>query len=252
MSAPGRPQALIPESIARRVVPVSAPARCCLGLAVMLTLAVLAGCDTLLVGQVEPALFPAAVAASAPPLAGRAAVELPPTVRDQTLSGLALCAAGRTKLQLPLGAIVDAALQRQLGPLFTGGAGPAALPLTGTRDFTVALTVNEMRLDMDHKLNWVVPIPAPPPMFVMPLASSTNYSARLELDLRLTDSLGRQLMQTTVDSGPVVVERGQWTSETPDQRCLKLTHQAAWQAAGQAARRVHEAVQADRQRERAL
>ncbi len=221
-------------------------------LVVLAVLGTLAGCETLVVGKVEPAMFPADAAASAPPLTGRAALELPPAVRGQIDPGPDICATGRHRLLLPLGAIVDAALQRQLGATFTAGALPAALPLPAASDADVALTVTAMRLVLKHKLNWVVPIPVPVPMFLLPVAASTNYSARLELDVRLTDALGRPLAQTTVDSGDVVVERGMWSVEPPDQRCLKLTHQAAWQAAAQAARVVRETLQADRQRERAL
>lgn len=212
----------------------------------------LTGCDTFVVGRVEPALFPAVDAAAAPPLAGRVALELPPPVRGQMLPGPPFCAEGRRHLQLPLGAIVDAALQRQLGAAFSGGAWPAALPLPEASGVEVAVSVTAQRLALDSHLNWVVPIPVPWPLFVLPLASSSNYSARLELDLRLTDALGRVLVQTTVDSGPVVQERGMWTSGSPIALCVKLTHQAAGQAAAQAARVVRETLQADRQRERPL
>lgn len=235
------------------------PARVCRrGMRPLLVLGLLAtgmaltGCESMVVGQVDPAMFPAAEAASAPPLTGRAALELPPAVRAHMHSGPDMCVAGRSRLQLPLGAIVDAALQRQLGAAFTAGVLPVALPLPANSDATVALSVTEMRLVLDHKLNWVVPIPVPWPLFVLPLASSTNYSARLELDLRVTDGLDRVLVQTTVDSGAVVFERGTWTMEGMDQRCLKLTHQAAWQAAAQAARVLRATLQAERQRERPL
>lgn len=221
-------------------------------LAVLAALGALAGCETLVVGKVDPEMFPAAAAASAPPLNGRAALELPPVVREHIQPGPAMCAIGRQRLQLPLGAIVDAALQRQLEANFTRGALPAALPLPAASDADVAVSVTAMRLALDHKLNWVVPIPVPAYPFLFPVAGSSNFTARLELDLRVTDALGRLLTQTTVDSGSVVFERGVWSRETPDQRCLKLTHQAAWQAAEQAARVAREALLADRQRERAL
>mgnify|MGYP001226959880 CR=1 FL=1 len=227
-------------------------ARAALAPGLLAALVGLAGCETLVTGQVEPALFPAVEAAAVPPLTGRVALELPPAVRERLASDPVLCTAGRARLQLPLGAIVDAALQRQLGIAFTGGAAPAALPLPATSDVAVALSVIELRLVLDRKLNWVVPIPAPPPLFLLPLASSTHYGARLELDLRVSDGLGRVLAQTTVDSGAVVVERGTWSTEPPDQRCLKLTHQAAWQAAAQAVRVLRETLQAERQRERSL
>lgn len=215
-------------------------------------LGALTGCDTLVVGKVDPAMFTAAAAAAAPPLDGRAALELPPGVRGHIQPGPDMCAIGRQRLQLPLGDIVGAALQRQLDASFSRGALPAALPLPAASDADVAVSVTAMRLALDHKLNWLVPIPMPVYPFIFPLAASTHYTARLELDLRVTDALGRLLAQTTVDSGSVVFERGMWSTETADQRCLKLTHQAAWQAAEQAARVAREALRADRQRERTL
>lgn len=223
------------------------PALCVLAAGVALT-----GCDTVVVGKVDPAMFPPAAAASAPPWTGRVALDLMLPVRGKMHPAPAICGGGRAHLQLPLGDIVDAALQRELGASFTGGAAPAALPLTASSDATVALSVVEIRLSLDHKLNWVVPIPLPVYPFIISAASSMNYSARMELDLRISDALGRLLAQTTLDSGTVLVERGQWTSEPPDQRCLKLTHQAASQAAAQAARVLREALQAERQRERSL
>lgn len=212
----------------------------------------LSGCDTLVIGKVEPALFPAAVAASAPPLPGRVALEMTPSVRGQMDPGPDMCAVGRARLQLPLGAIVDAALQRQLGAAFAGGALPAALPLSPAGEAEAALSVTEIRLVLSHKLNWLVPIPVPIPPFVAAVAASTNYAARLELGLRVTDALGRLLAQTTVESGDVVIERGMWSSEPQMQFCLRLTHQAAWRAAEQAARVMRETLQAERQRERPL
>jgi len=221
-------------------------------LATLAALIALTGCDTLVVGKVDPAMFPAAAAASAPTMTGRAALELPPAVRGHMQPGPDMCAIGRARLQLPLGAIVDAALQRQLEASFARGALPAALPLPAASDADVAVSVTAMRLALDHKLNWMVPILMPAYPFIFPVAASTNYTARLELDMRVTDALGRLLAQTTVDSGTVVFERGMWTTETADQRCLKLVHQAAWQAAAQAARVAREVVLSDRQRERAL
>jgi hypothetical protein len=212
----------------------------------------LAGCVTVQVGKVEAALFPAVEAASAPRLAGRVALVLPPAVRQQTHPGPMVAEGARPFMQLPVGAVVDAALQRQLGAAFTGGALPAALPLAAGSDTAAAVVVVEARLAFDRHLNWFVPIPVPWFIFMAPLASSTNYSARLELDLRVSDALGRVLAQTTVDSGKVVVERGQWTAETELQRYQTLLHQAAWQAAAQAARVVRETLQAERQRERTL
>jgi len=233
--------------------PVGGPRlRPCKALAALAALVALAGCDTLVVGKVDPAMFPAAAAASAPTMTGRAALDLPPAVRAHVQPGPDMCVMGRARLQLPLGAIVDAALQRQLDASFTGGTLPAALPLPAASDADVAVSVMAMRLTLDHKLNWLVPILVPVYPFVVPLSASTNYTARLELDLRVTDALGRLLAQTTVDSGSVVFERGMWSTEQADQRCLKLTHRAAWQAAEQAARVVRAVLLADRQRERAL
>lgn len=212
----------------------------------------LTACDTLLVGKVEPALFPAA-AASAPAQSGRAALVLPPAVRGRIVPGPGMCDVGRKHLQLPLGDIVDAALQRQLQAAFAGGVFPAALPLPASGDAEVALSVVEMRLSLDSKLNWMVPIPAPfPPFFIFPAASSYTVSARLELDLSVFDTLGRTLLRTTVDSGTVSVERGTYTMETGDRRCLKLAHQAAWLAGAQATKVLRETLQAERRRERAL
>lgn len=74
-----------------------------------------------------------------------------------------------------------------------------------------------MRLALDHKLNWIVPIPVPWPMRLLPVASSTDDTACLALDLCVTDGQVRQLAQTTVHSGTVVFERGMWSRETPDQ-----------------------------------
>jgi len=216
------------------------------------TLVVLTGCATVQVGKVEPALFPAAEAASGPPRAGRVALVLSPTVREQTHPGLHAPTSGKPRIQLPLGAVVEAALQRQLGAAFTGGALSTALPLAAGSEVAGALAVVEVRLVMGSKLNWMIPVPAPFPPFLVPVASSTSYTARLELDLRLSDALGRLLAQTTVDSGNMVFERGQWTTEAELQLNQKLMHQVAWQAAAQAARVLRETLQAERQRERAL
>ena len=78
--------------------------RPCKALAALAALVALAGCDTLVVGKVDPAMFPAAAAASAPTMTGRAALELPPAVRGHMQPGPDMCAIGRARLQLPLGA----------------------------------------------------------------------------------------------------------------------------------------------------
>ncbi len=237
---------------ARTALALNARARAALVQGMLATVLMLGGCATVQVGTLDPALFPAAETAALPPLHGQVALVLPPAVREQTHPGLHPPASGKPRIQLPLGDALDAALQRQLGAAFTGGALPAALPLAAGSGAAVALVVAEVRLVMDSKLNWMVPVPVPFPPFLASAASSWSYTARLELDLRLTDVLGRLLAQTTVDSGNVVFERGQWTTETELQLNQKLLHQAAWQAAAQAARVVRETVLADRQRERAL
>ncbi len=106
-----------------------------------------------------------------------------------------------------------------------------------------------MRLVFDRRLNRVVPIPVPAVMlFVVPLASSTDYGARWDLDLRVSDALGRQLAQATVGSVTVDLERGQWTSEPTLQLYQTRTHRAAWQAAAKAAEVMSETLQTERQR----
>jgi hypothetical protein len=212
-------------------------------------LAALVGCVTVAVGKVEPALFPDAAVASAAPLAGRVALVLPPALREQIHGGPIRTADPIKRLQLPLGAVVDAALRRQLAVAFSGGVQPAALPLPLGAGVDVAVAVSAARLDLDTHLNWFVPLPLPA---FFPVAQSTDHIATLALDLRITAADGRVLAETTVDSGRVVLERGIWTTETRLDLCQKLLHQAAWQAAAQAARVVRETLKAERQRERAL
>jgi len=207
-------------------------------------LVALAGCNTLSVGQVEPALFPAAEAASAPPLAGRLALVMTPALRAQTHAGPAKEVDLLKRLELPLGAVVDTALQRQLAAEFSGGVQPAALPLPLPVDagIDLAVVVSAARLDMNVHLNWTF----------APIAKSVDHVATLALDLQITDAGGRLLVTTTVDSGRVVLERGVWTMETRMELNQKLLHQAAWQAAAQAARVARKTLQAELRRERAL
>lgn len=215
-------------------------------LAVLLALG---GCATVEVGKVQPALFPLAVAASAPSLPVRVALVLPPEVREQTHVGPAREVDPIKGIRLPVGAVIEAALQRRLAAAFSGGVQPAALPLPAGAGLDLAVTVSAARLALDSHLNWVVPVPL---LLPFPLAQSTDHYATLALDLRITDSTGRVLVETTVDSGRVAFERGLWTRETRLERYQKLLHEAAWQAAEKTAQAALDALQADRLRERAL
>lgn len=228
----------------------SAAAGLAFGLCVLAALAVLTalgGCTTVAIGRLEPALFPAATAASAPAAAARVALLLPPTVRELTHTGPPGLTQAGDRIQLPLGAVVEAALLRQLGAAFEGGVQLVAAPTVAGVDLVV--TVGAARLDFDRHLNWLVPLPLP---VFLPVAASTDHIAVLALDLRITDAQGHFLAQSTVDSGRVTLERGLWKKEEPIELYQKLLHQAAWQAAAKVAEAARDALRADRLRERAL
>lgn len=198
-------------------------------------------------GSANPSLFPTSPRAADAHMPVRIALVVPATVSDSTYTGARLHT-GAHAVKLPIGRIVDAALQRALAAAFAGVQRFDAAP-DAVGGFAATVTVVQVEGEYEESLAYLLPLP--PMMVPMPVY---EVGLRVGFELRLSGS-GGATMTRSYQSDRLPWRLSLW-SLNPAGDTLKgvvqLAHDAAWQQARQAAQDLANWLEAERMRPRVL
>jgi hypothetical protein len=182
----------------------------------------------------------------APLLPGRVALVMAPEVQATQTVGDRVRGGMPTRLQWPVGGLVEAALLGAFTERFADGAlRQPAPPETG---FAATVRVTEVMLRDDESLRYLIPVPLPGLLLI----SGYDTSLQLSFALQMLDARGEVLWTRRYDSGRVMWQPRQIRGETPAEGLVRLAHETAWQLSRQAAQDVAEWVGNERQKPRQL
>jgi len=206
-----------------------------------------AGCATppkLSVGP-DPALFARTAAATATKVAGRVALWVPPQVAAMHNVGERPLGAS-SDLRIPIGRIVEQAVQLALGDALAGGVeSVAAMPAAGAGHLAT-LVLDAVRGVDRSRILWLLPVP------ILGVIGDTEFDVQVAIDMRLLDAQGRTVWTHRYDSGRAVWQRPAGSGESASAGIVRLTHEAAWRLAQQAVAELREWLEAERLRPREL
>lgn len=217
----------------------------------------LSGCSALYVGALDKAMFPAIaqVAARAPE-----AITISLASSDATLesTGPSLSDPARTRVRLPIGAIVEAAALAAFDSEFAGGvhlrqadAGASAQAAA----VVTSLWVSATNIHFDYRNDFVYFIPLGPLMM-----ERWDLTLRLSVDMRVLDERGVLLWSRSYDTGRELWKPPPWTwtpermfrAEDDGHRVQRFAHEQAARLMQQAARDVRQWNDQEQRRERIL
>lgn len=206
---------------------------------------VLCGCGVMFRGALKPELFPRDTVVSAVPLKGSVALLLPPQVAASVNRGQRT--GGRSSdLELPIGRIVEAALQLALADALTGGVQAVESIPPANSGHVGTLVVDAVQCADRVRVVWMLPVP------VLGLIGDTETDVQVSVDVRLLDTEGRAVWSRHYDDGRQVWKPQLFKHETGTDAIVRLAHESAWRLARQVSDDVREAVAAERGRARSL
>ncbi|WP_088279434.1 hypothetical protein [Ideonella sp. A 288] len=207
--------------------------------------AVLCGCGVMFRGTLRPELFPRGTVTSAAPLKGRMALLVPPQVATTVNRGERT--GGRpSDLELPIGRIVEAALQLTLADALSGGVSAVDRVPPADGGHVGTLVVDTVQCVDRVRLKWLLPVP------LLGLVGDTETDVQVSVDVRLLDTEGRTVWSRQYDDGRQVWQPRWLGYEAGPDAIVRLAHEAAWRVARRVADDLRDAVAADRNRPRSL
>jgi hypothetical protein len=222
--------------------------------AMLVSLALLAGCETPHQGAFDPSLFAGAAASpqtAEAPLPGRMRVQLAPGQDGRVLECGPLRRSGAPPVRLPLPQITERALQQALDQTLTQRGAPltAPAPTAGTPlpPADATLTIDQLQFSCSDRYLWV--LPAPPPVLMI---SKSEITIEVAYELTLRDAAGRSIWTQHQGSGRLVLQGRTGQRESHAAGIVRLAHEAAWRLAQQSARDVRHWWQAERMKPRQL
>jgi hypothetical protein len=216
---------------------------------------VLSGCSALYVGALDKAMLPeiGQAAARAPEAV---TISLAPSDAALEITGPSLADPARTRVRLPIGAIVEAAALAAFDSEFAGGVQlrqsdirPPAQSAAAPAGLSVAVT--DIRFDYRNDFVYFIPLG--------PLTMQRwDLTLRLWLDVRVLDDRGVVLWSRSYDTGCELWKPPPWTPqrmfrfEDDGHRVQRFAHEQAARLMQQAARDVRQWSDYEQRRERVL
>jgi hypothetical protein len=214
----------------------------------------LSGCSALYVGALDKAMFPV-IAPGCPRAPEAVAISLEPSDAALETTGPSM-GAGRPRVRLPIGAIVEAAALAAFDSEFAGGVqlrrGDTP-PSAQSAAAVGSLRVSATNIRFDYRNDFVYFIPLGPLTM-----QRWDLTLRLSVDMRALDERGVVLWSRSYDTGHELWKPPPWTwtsgrrIEDDGHRVQRFAHEQAARLMQQAARDVRQWNDHEQRRERIL